>query len=102
MCRTMTFSVQTSNHIKGENKSVEGNSFGSIKVKVSEKAKHYFLHIDLIVGMMFWPPSILGIGEKYKYENIFNDINLHINDLTQCLAIHRKVRNSLLTCYSVD
>lgn len=66
-----------------------------MKAKISERAKHYFRHTDLMVGTMFWPPSILGIGEKYKYENIFNDINLHINNLPECLAIHRqKVRNS--------
>lgn len=66
-----------------------------MKAKISEKAKHYFQHTDLIVGMMFWPTSILGVGEKYKYGNIFNDINLHFNDLPECLAIHRqKVRNS--------
>lgn len=62
----MVFSVTTSSHIEEENKSIEGNRFGSIKVNIPERAKYYFLHIDLIVGMI-WVPSILDVGEKYRY-----------------------------------
>lgn len=62
----MVFSVTTSSHIEEENKSIEGNRFGSIKVNIPERAKYYFLHTDLIVGMI-WVPSILDVGEKYRY-----------------------------------
>lgn len=84
----MVFSVTTSSH-NGENKSVEGNRFGSIKVNIPEKAKYYFLYTDLIIGMI-WAPSILAVGEKYRYGIIFlHDTNLHVDDTPKCPSIGR-------------
>lgn len=46
-------------------------------------------HTDLIVGMI-WAPSILAIGEKYRYGITFlHDTSLHVDDTPECPSIGR-------------